>query len=1401
MYTPSSTYRIQFNKNYTFKNLLDHISYLSNLGVGAIYASPIFAAVPESNHGYDVTDSMVYNPEIGTSDEFKKISDILKSKKIGWIQDIVPNHMAFHPNNPWLMDVMEKGKLSAYAYHFDIDWEHPDFKGKIMVPVLGKNLNQAIADKEIKLCWKSGGFYIEYYDFRLPVSGESFHELLEEFKEMEGSFFVGQGSANTDYRADPAFKGFGWSNNRQRLQAIYDTENSFETLIENICDQINSDNSQLEELLKKQHYTLAHWQDVENHLNYRRFFTINGLICLKMENRQVFEDYHRLIEENIYNRKFQGLRIDHTDGLKNPNMYFERLRAKMGEETFIVVEKILEHHEELEKDWPIQGSSGYDFLALINNIFTNHSNYPALLNLYNDLTHTSLEPDEVIYQNKKMILTQSFRGDWDNICRLIDHAQFDIYNEDITPASIREAVGEFLINCPVYKLYSNKLPLSPEDEKTVHEIISKSIYKTPHLTSSLKALQNILLGNISKQPEKKAAALEIFLKCMQYTGPLMAKGVEDTTMYTWNAFIAHNEVGDAVNADGILVEDFHKRMIDRRNHYRMSINATATHDTKRGEDSRARLNVISDLASEWESLVKLGLKVNTDFRVLIGENMAPDVNEEYFIYQTLLGALPVNPGIDEKLLTRLDNYFQKALREAKIHSSWNNPNEEYEKAVCSFARNILTSEHPFRSEFLYFFKKLNRWGIVNSLSQVVLKCTCPGIPDFYQGTELWDFSLVDPDNRGSVNYPQRTTLLNELKASEQESKKDFFKSLYEKKDDGRLKLWISHKLMLERASSPQLFIDADYLPLDVEGDYRENLLAYARCTKSTWYIAVIPLHLAALPRSKKYNTADWGNSSIVIPENAPKQWINVWDEKKVNVGSKVKVSEILEYDCPIVLKGVSPLTGRGSGTLMHITSLPGKYGTGDLGEEAYKFVDFLKETGQSYWQILPFNPTSGYYSPYSSYSAFAGNTLLIDPDFLRRKNLLEYLPETINDSSSADFEKALEIREEIIELAFNHYIAEDSPLLQKRYETFCRNESYWLDDFALYCILKNQFDGKPWNEWPDEYKTRDAESISKYKEKFAAEIARIKFGQFLFSWQFGNLKTYANSRGVKIIGDMPIYVSYDSSDVWANPHLFLLDKKMNMTSVAGVPPDYFSETGQLWNMPIYNWELMRNDGYRWWIARIRKNLDYCDMLRFDHFRGFASYWEVPAGETTAINGRWITGPDSHFFDKLKTEFPGMPFIAEDLGDIDEKVYKLRDNFSLPGMRVLQFAFGDNMPLSVHIPHLHTKNSIVYTGTHDNNTLKGWYNKELSKQLKKQIRNYFNKKVDSSNISEEFTRAAYSSVADIVVIPMQDLLNLDETARFNTPSVAGGNWEWKLKPGDIKAHHKEFIKNLNYLYAR
>jgi 4-alpha-glucanotransferase len=508
-----------------------------------------------------------------------------------------------------------------------------------------------------------------------------------------------------------------------------------------------------------------------------------------------------------------------------------------------------------------------------------------------------------------------------------------------------------------------------------------------------------------------------------------------------------------------------------------------------------------------------------------------------------------------------------------------------------------------------------------------------------------------------------------------------------------------------------------------------------------------------------------------------------------------------------VMQDIPNKPHRQAGILMHISSLPGAYGTGDFGPEAKKFVDFLEKSGQRYWQVLPLNvldrQTS--YSPYSSLSAFAGSHLFIDPYRLKEMGLIargETDRKKIKGKRRASYSKAAKAKTYYIDLAYKKFSRGENAALMEEYAIFLEREKFWLDDFALFICLKEEFKEQPWSSWPEAYRHRDKETLAQFASLNEQRLDMISFTQFLFSRQWQELKRYANDRGIGIFGDIPIYVDFDSADVWANPGLFQLNEAGEMTGVAGVPPDYFNEDGQHWGMPLFNWEAMKKDRFDWWIRRIRKNLEFFDLLRLDHFRGFSAYWHIPADAETAKEGSWIKAPGEAFFDRVQKEFPGLPLVAEDLGMIDDAVYELRDRYELPGMKVVQFGFGAEAPFAEHHPLNIDRNSIAYTGTHDNNTLRGWYREELDSETKKRIGAYIGKKFREKEAHLEMIRIAYASKARLVIIPLQDWLGLDEKSRMNFPSTVKGNWKWKLKNGkQLDSDLAEMIMTFVKTYGR
>ena len=492
---------------------------------------------------------------------------------------------------------------------------------------------------------------------------------------------------------------------------------------------------------------------------------------------------------------------------------------------------------------------------------------------------------------------------------------------------------------------------------------------------------------------------------------------------------------------------------------------------------------------------------------------------------------------------------------------------------------------------------------------------------------------------------------------------------------------------------------------------------------------------------------------------------------------------------------------RSSGILLHITSLPSSFGIGDMGPAAYEFIDFLESSGHRYWQLLPLNPTAEAYghSPYSTFSAFAGNPLLISPELLEDDGFLELkdhpLPKGLS-RRKVNFTAVEEYKEKLLEAAFRNFRGNRK---KAAFSEFCTKHSFWLDDYGLYQALVRKF-RKPWPAWPREIRDREPVALKEEQEALKEVIERQKFQQFLFFSQWERLARYAHRRKQRLIGDVPFYINHHSVDCWARPENFKLNSLKQPTKISGVPPDLFSEDGQLWGTPVYDWNYMESDEFQWWEDRLRQNLLLFDVVRLDHFRGFSGFWEVPAKEKTAKNGRWAKAPGNAFFEKIQTTFPEMPFIAEDLGSLDQPVYELVEKFGFPGMKVLQFAFGDPLAENPYIPYNHAPNSVVYTGTHDNDTTRGWF-RTLSKLERKNLRDYTPHKVNSQNVHFVLHRMALNSVAQLAIIPLQDILGLGSNAKMNIPGTTKGNWSWRISFEEIPWERTLELRHLNSLYGR
>lgn len=1381
MFNPVSTYRVQFHKGFTFADFEKIIPYLAKLGVSTVYASPVFESAPGSMHGYDTVNPLKINPEIGSLQQLREISHQLKKNGIGWLQDMVPNHMAFHPNNPWLMDVLEKGAQSAYRTYFDQSLASDFFKGQIMVPFLGEPLNEVIKKGELLLSGNETGLYLSYFDNQWPVNLKTYQTIFSTGEKDDNA-------ASAEWRREAG-----------RLQSITEPDefnrgfdqikSSLKANLPLLQKQVNTVNQNkylLKSIAEDQHYRLCSWKETDHQINFRRFFTVNSLICLNIHRPEVFGHFHQLISQLCADGIFQGLRIDHIDGLYDPNQYLQDLRTLVGDQVYIVVEKILEKGEELPR-WPIQGSTGYDYLAMVNNLFTNNETKAIFDRFYQQVIKDDSTAATQIPEKKAYILSHHMGGELDNLVNFFVASDLTPPQEiaTISLPVIKKTIAEFLIRCPVYRYYANRFPFEADERHAVERILKDIRHEDEQLDKGAELLEEVWLKKpLHADATYNASALAFYRRCMQFTGPLMAKGVEDTLMYTYNRFIDHNEVGDSPEAFGIVAKEYHRQMTERQALWPLAINGTSTHDTKRGEDVRARLNVLSDLGEEWVETVQKWQELNQPFN----QSGAPDRNDELFIYQTLVGSYPMPGQDDSDYAGRIDAYLEKTLREGKQHSDWAEPNTGYENNVKQFAKNLLDKQKSFWKIFEPFLHRVAGLGISNSLAQVVLKFTCPGVPDVYQGCEHWDLSLVDPDNRRPVDYRLHEGLLWESEITDRSQQ---LSVMWDNRFNGQIKVWLTQMLMMERQKNPSFFKHAGYIPLQVQGAYKKHVLAFARHFGTTWYLIAVPLNVAVIGKEqgKDVQDLDWKDTRISCPGSLPAHYTNILSQTKVGTDKDISIQTIFTHLPLAVLKAEQQDSGRGSGILLPVFSLPSPFGTGDFGPEAKNFAELLHRSGQKYWQVLPLNPVdaNNKFSPYSSNSSMAGNILMISPQLLVDDGLLAIADLDayhLKSLRKVDYPVAQRIKQKLLDIAWLNYKAKPAFYLQKAFEKFCASEAYWLEDYALYEQLKQHNLGQPWFNWPEPFKRRDAGALATLRREQHDGLEKTKWLQFLVNKQWMALKQYCNELNIELFGDLPFYVGYDSVDVWSYPEIFDLDEQMGMKEVAGVPPDYFNQDGQLWGMPVFRWDKLKEEKYDWWIRRIRRNMELFDLIRLDHFRAFSSYWSVPATEQTAVNGSWKKGPGSDFFNALKAKFKRLPFVAEDLGDVDEQVDQLRDAFNLPGMKVLQFAFGKEAAQSPHIPHNYTPNFIAYTGTHDNNTARGWFDSEAGNEQLASLEKYADGRLSRRHTHETLIKMVMASVAKISIIPMQDLLGLDESARINTPAATKNNWQWRLKAGEM-----------------
>ncbi|HUG13404.1 MAG TPA: malto-oligosyltrehalose synthase, partial [Thermomicrobiales bacterium] len=859
---------MQLHAGFNFRDAAAIVPYLHELGVTDLYASPILAARSGSTHGYDVVDPTRLNPELGGEDAFEELSEALNSLDMGLLLDIVPNHMSASTENPWWLSVLENGPSSEYANFFDIVWHQgasdAPRESRVLLPILGGHYGTVLESQELTVALDEGGLHVWYWETRLPLDPKTYRAVLElrfgTLKEKLGTYH-------------PAFRDFervieiterlpdrqdvepelveerrrGTGLLKQEIWRLYTEFPDVHAHIDANIDEINGARDEpdsfdlLDRLLSEQAYRLAYWRVASQEINYRRFFDIADLVSMRIEDPDVFAARHLLLRDLAASGRISGLRIDHIDGLHDPEGYLRQLqeflapsrgaRDANGEPFYVVVEKILAEGEDLRASWDVAGTTGYDFLNLVNGVLIDTDGLERLDELYRRLSGIENAFPDIVYHQKRKVMADLFSGDVRALVARLDRlSMYDRHGRDLTQRELGQALSEVAARFHVYRTYVRGYVVDAYDRQQIERAAAGAIEARPDLRRAFRFLRRVLLLEFPNllPEEQKDEWQAVVMRWQQFSGPIMAKGHEDTALYIYNRLVSVNDVGGDPTHTGVTVEEFHEANQHRALHWPLTMNATSTHDTKRSEDVRARVNVLSELADEWDRSALRWQEINAPLRTTLNGQSVPDGNTEYLIYQTLVGAWPLDAAEVPAVVERLKGYLMKAGREAKVHTTWVDPHIEYEQRLDAFVDALLSPENDsFMREFLPFQRDVAWFGALSSLSQVLLKTTSPGAPDTYQGTDLWDFSLVDPDNRRPVDYALRADLQTTAR-SEPPSR------LLSHWRDGQVKLHVLGAALRTRRANPELFMSGEYIPLDVHGARRNHVVAFARRHGAAW---------------------------------------------------------------------------------------------------------------------------------------------------------------------------------------------------------------------------------------------------------------------------------------------------------------------------------------------------------------------------------------------------------------------------------------------------------------------------------------------------------------------------------------------------------------------------------------
>lgn len=894
---PLATYRLQFSRQFTFDDAAALIPYLRELGVSHCYASPYLRARSGSPHGYDIVDHNSLNPEIGSERSFSRYLDALAKHNMGQILDLVPNHMGVGgDDNAWWLDVLENGPASAFASYFDIDWfpNKEELRGKVLVPVLGGHYGTVIENGEVRLTFdaRRGEFSVWYYNHRFPLEPRTYPRVMEmRIEQLAERLGADQRLA----QFQTLTTAFGhlpsrWETAQSKLEERRRDKEVHKQQLAELCMKcgaiaafldenvqiINGEPGEpgsfdkLHEILEEQVYRLAYWQVASDEINYRRFFDINDLAGLRMEIPEVFDATHRFVLQLVAEGKLDGLRIDHPDGLYDPRGYYARLQTEVQSalpayhgpvgpaavpEFYFVAEKILASYERLVDDWPVHGTTGYDYVNVVNGLFVNPDASVEMDRIYTRFLGHHMDFDEVLYQSKRLVIDVQLSSELTVLSNMLDDiAQRNRYTRDYSLNGCRNALIVLVACFPVYRTYIAEDRVSDDDRRYVDWAVAQAKKRSQAGDVSIyDFIRDLLLNETSAaDPMRRGRAARFAMKFQQYTAPVMAKAMEDTSFYVYHRLASLNEVGGDPRRFGTSVSAFHHANQERARNWPHSMIATSTHDTKRSEDVRARINVLSELSDEWRARVTRWARLARTRKLIVDGVPAPGRNDEYLFYQTLLGTWPLESvderGFDE-YRERIKRYMLKAVKEAKAHTSWINPNAAYEEAVCHFVASMLgnTRQNPFLADFVPFQQRVARFGMWNSLAQTLLKLTSPGVPDIYQGTEIWDLSLVDPDNRRPVDYRKRRDLLRRVVgAAKRLGASELARELLETPADGRIKMFVTWRALTLRRAMPDVFLRGDYQPLGVTGSKAVHAVAFMRRFEEEAVVVVVPRCIATL---------------------------------------------------------------------------------------------------------------------------------------------------------------------------------------------------------------------------------------------------------------------------------------------------------------------------------------------------------------------------------------------------------------------------------------------------------------------------------------------------------------------------------------------------------------------------